>query len=65
MTNPYGTGDPIEFADGAWWFWDAIFPARLGPYPTEETALLACRQYIMAWEGHLSWDQAVDDPNGR
>ena len=37
--------NPVRYEDGEWWFWNEIWTERFGPYPDEEAANQACREY--------------------
>lgn len=44
MTNRF-EGDPVEYTDGAWWFWDETWAYRDGPFQTERAARERLTEY--------------------
>jgi len=40
--------DPVHERDGLWYFYDETWANELGPYPTEDHARVALREYVRA-----------------
>lgn len=56
---PPESGDPIEFDQGKWWFWDECWADRYGPFDSHDAAERELRRYV---EINLAPQPKVTDP---